>query len=81
MEVAVVGDVVKLPPRKEALEYFWLTLEIALEFIRDYNDSNMLRSLMHEEYARLATELAADTDDDAARWAMLLYALEVCRDS
>ena len=43
-------------------------------------ESNLLRILMREDYARLAAVLEADTTKDPARWAMLRYALDVCKD-
>lgn len=77
---ATMADIVKLPPRRDVLEDFWLRLEISFEFLRDDGDSNLLRILMRDDYARLATWLEADTAMDPARWAMLRYALDVCKD-
>jgi hypothetical protein len=48
---------------------------------RDDGYSGLLRLVMRDEYPRLATWLEADTDEDPGRWAMLYYALSVCKDS
>jgi len=60
---------------------FWDHLEVSFEDLRDAGRSGLLHSMMHNEYPKRAAELEADTARNAAWWAMLRYALEVCKDS
>jgi len=72
-----MSNVVKLPLDREP---FWLKLEIAFEFLRDDGKSDLLRILMRDDYPRFAPWLEADTAKDLARWTMLRYALDICKD-
>ena len=61
---------------RQARADFWSRLEVALESLRDNGNSELLQTLMRDDYAKIAVALKADTDRNVARWAMLLFACE-----
>jgi hypothetical protein len=70
----------RLLVERKARADFWNRLEVSLEFLRDNNKINSLRILMRDDYPRLAAGLEIDTADDAKLWAMLRFALDICKD-
>ena len=59
---------------------FWDHLEVSFEELRNSGRSNLLRTMVRDEYPKLAAELEADTARNPARWAMLRYAMKLAED-
>ena len=66
------------PRREETDSDFWLHLDLAYEVLRDTGSSVMLQSVIGD-YAKRGAEIDAVVARDAGRWAMLRFALIVCK--